>query len=257
MITTFSKFNYGFNITSQNNLMNFSEGGPELTAELSPGSYTFGEFALAIQSALNADGALDYTLSLNRSTNKITISASGVFSLLLSSGSNIGLSPFELMGFTQVVDLTGANTYIGQDKAGFEYYPQFLLQSYVPAEHFKESSDATINTTASGRVEVVRFGIDEKIEMDIKFITNLPMDGHVIKNNPSGLDDALDFLSDISQKRRFEFVPDVDVPGTFNKVILESAPGFNNGTGFKLRELYSQNLPNIYETGLLTLRVVT
>lgn len=256
MIMTFSKFNYGFNITSENYIINFDEGGPELSALLNPGSYTLGEFASEIQSALNTAGALEYTVSINRSTHKLTIAATGVFSILLSSGSNIGLSPFDIMGFTQVVDLTGLTSYTAQDRAGFEYYPQFLLQSYVPPEHFKESSDATVNETASGRVEVVRFGIVASIEMDIKFITSLTMDGKVIKNNPSGLEDALDFLSDISQKRRFEFVPDVDTPGTFYKVILDTAPGFNKGTGFKLRELFAQNLPNIYETGLLTLRVV-
>lgn len=257
MIYTYSKFNYGLSIDSTNNKLNFSEGGGELTATLSSGSYTLGDFVTAISSALNAAGALDYTVTLNRSTNVITISASGNFNILLSTGTNVGVSFADLMGFTQSLDLTGTNTYSGSSGAGFEYYPQFYLQSYVPPEIYKQSADATVNKTASGRVEVVRFGIEQFIEMDIKFITNLPMDGVLIKNNPSGLDAALDFLSDVSNKTKFEFVPNASSPSTFYKVIVESMPGIQNGTGFKLKELFTNNLPDIYETGVIKLRVIS
>lgn len=256
MIRTWSKFNYGFQIDTSNNSLNFSEGGPELTAVLESGDYTLGEFAEVVATALSAIGALDYTASINRNTNVITLSASGTFSILLATGSNIGISFAGLMGFSQVVDLTGAATYTGASTAGFQYYPQFLLQSYVPPEIFKQSADATVNKAASGRVEVIRFGVEQFIEMDIKFITDLPMDNVVIKNNPSGLQDAIDFLDDITQKAKFEFVPDVDTPGTFHEVILESFPGFQNGAGFKLKELFAQNLPDFYETGVIKLRVV-
>ena len=256
MIRTWSKFNYGFQITTSNNSLDFSEGGPQLTAVLESGDYSLGEFAEAIAVAMNTVGALDYTATLNRTTNVITISATGTFSILLATGTSIGVSFATLAGFTQVVDLTGAATYTGAGEAGYQYYPQFLLQSYVPPEIFKKSADATINKAASGRVEVIRFGVEQFIEMDIKFITDLPMDNVVIKNNPSGLQDAIDFLDDISSKAKFEFVPDVDTPSVFYEVILESFPGFDNGAGYKLKELFAQNLPDFYETGVIKLRVV-
>jgi hypothetical protein len=256
MIYSFSKFNYGLNVDTTNNKLNFSEGGPELTVTLNSGSYTLGEFVDAIDSGLNSTGALDYNATLNRATNVVTISASGPFNLLLNSGSNIGISFAGLAGFTQTTDLTGASSYVGRSPAGFEYRPQFLLQSYVPSSIFQQSADAVVNKTASGRVEVVRFGIEKYIEMDIKFVTNLPMDGVVIKNNPNGLQSCIDFLSDISQKTRFEFVPDINAPNVIEKVILESSPSYSNGTGFKLRELFSQKLPDIYDTGVIKLSVV-
>lgn len=256
MIRTWSKFNYGFQIDTSNNSLNFSEGGPELTAVLESGDYTLGEFAEIVATTLSTIGALDYTATIDRNTNIITLSASGTFSILLATGSNIGISFASLMGFSQVVDLTGAATYTGASAAGFQYYPQFLLQSYVPPEIFKQSADATVNKAASGRVEVIRFGVEQFIEMDIKFITDLPMDNVVIKNNPSGLQDAIDFLDDITSKAKFEFVPDVDTPSAFYEVILESFPGFQNGAGFKLKELFAQNLPDFYETGVIKLRVV-
>lgn len=256
MIYTYSKFNYGFVVDDSSNKLDFSEGAGQLTAEMPSGSYTMGEYVAALKAALNAAGTLIYNVTVDRTSNFITISASANFEILLSSGSNIGVSLNELIGFTQGTDLTGASAYTGATQAGKEYYPQFMLQSYVPSTNYQQSADATINKTASGRVEIVRFGIEKFIEMDIKFITNRPMDGFVIKHNPTGLEDALDFLTDISQKRRFEFVADISNPSGYEKVILESFPSFSNGAGFKLKELFSQNLPDIYETGVLKLRVV-
>jgi len=257
MIYTYSKFNYGMLVDDSSNKLDFSEGGGQLTAELTSGSYTLGEYASALQSAMRAAGLLEYTVSVNRSGNIITISAPSTFSLLLNTGTNVGVSLAETIGFMQASDLTGASSYSGSVKAGSEYYPQFMLQSYVPSAHYKQSADATVNKTASGRVEIVRFGTEKFIEMDIKFITSRVMDGIVIKNNSNGLQSALDFLTDITQKRRFEFVENINSPAVYEKVILESFPSHNDGTGFKLRELFSQNLPDIYETGVLKLRVVS
>lgn len=256
MIYTYSKFNYGLTVDEQSKAISINEGAGELIVEIDPGSYTLGEFVAAISAAFNSTGLLDYTVSLNRTTGLVTISASANFNLLLASGSQIGSSFATLLGFTQSTDLTGLSTYTGAARAGKEYYPQFWLQSYVPSTIFQQSADAVVNKTASGRVEVVRFGIEKYIEMDIKFVTDLPMTGEPIKNNPNGLQSCIDFMTDISQKNRFEFVPDVATPSVFESVILESAPSYSNGTGFKLRELFSQNLPDIYETGVIKLRVL-
>lgn len=257
MIYTFSKFNYGLRADNLSRVINFTEGGPELTATIETGSYTLGEYVSAIASALNTAGALDYTVTLNRSTNVVTISAPSNFNLLLDTGSNVSSSFASLLGFTQTTDLTGTNTYTGASPAGYQYSPQFMLQSYVSPDTFQQSVDAVVNKTASGRVEVVRFGIENFIEMDIKFITNKLMDNILIKNNPTGVEDAIAFLSDITEKSRFEFVPDVSTPSVFEKVLLESTPQSQNGTGFKLKELFSQNLPDFYETGVIKLRVIS
>ena len=143
MIRTWSKFNYGFQITTANNSLNFSEGGPQLTAIIESGDYSLGEFSEAIAIAMTTIGALDYTASIDRSSNVITISGTGIFSILLATGTSIGVSYATLAGFTQVVNLTGAVTYTGASAAGFQYRPQFLLQSYVPPEILKKSADAT------------------------------------------------------------------------------------------------------------------
>lgn len=257
MIRTWSKFNYGIQITVNNRFLNFSEGGPELTATLETGDYTLGQFPSIVEAALNQAGALTYEVVVDRlDNNRMTILADGTFSLLINTGSQSGTAPFLLMGFNYPGDLTGSATYSGNEDTGSQYFPQFLLQSYVDRLNFRQSNEATVNKTATGRVEVVNFGILQFFEMDVKFITDLPMDNVVIKNNPNGYMDAINLFADISQKYKFEFVPDVDDPETIYKVVLESFPGFNDGTGFKLKELFAQNLPDIYETGVFKLRLI-
>ena len=256
MIKTFSSFYFGFNITANNQFLNFSEGGPELTAKIRIDDYTLTEIASEIENQLNNIGALTYTVSVNRSTRVITISASGTFSLLTGTGSQDGSSIFDEIGFTQSVDLTGSSSYSGESPAGDIYEPQFKLQSFVDPDTSQASVDAVVLEATDGSVETLSFGNAKFIEADIKFITNLPMDGLVIKNNPNGLSDSIRFLEFITKKRKFEFNPDANNPSSFFKVILESTPGFRDGTGFKLRELFAQNLPDFYETGILTMRVV-
>jgi hypothetical protein len=257
MIYSRSKFNYGHTVDLTNQNIPFDEGGSELNAVIEPGSYSLSEFLVAIKTALETEGALTYTVTVNRSTNVITVSASSNFSLLTGTGTTLSSSAFDLMGFSTGTDLTGASTYVGNFGSGSEYFPQFWLQRYIPKEHFEQLADATVNKAASGRVEVVTFGREKFIELEIKFVTNLPMDGRVIYNNPTGVEDALDFLRYGISKAPFEFVPDTANPSSFSKVLLESTPGFSNGTGFKLRELIDQNLTDIYDIGLITLRVLT
>lgn len=255
MIDSFSTFYYGHTIARDNRFLNFSEGGGELSVELSPSTYTLTELLSAVQSGLNGSGANTYTLSVDRATRLVTISADATFELLVNTGSQSGQSVFELLGFTGA-DLTGSTSYVGNNPSGSQYSPQFKLQSYVDKTISEQGISTVINKTSEGNVEIVTFGRENFYEMDIKFITDLPMDGRVIKNNPSGLQDAIDFMSDIIGKTRFEFMPDIDDPDTYSKCILESTPGYSDGTGFKLRELFNQNLRDIYETGIIKLRVV-
>lgn len=255
MIQTFSKFYYGHQVTTLNLNIPFDEGGPELTAQVQTGSYTLSEFIVVVQDALNVAGANTYVVSVDRDTRLITISADGTFSLLVATGATIDSGLFGLLGFTGA-DRTGSTSYTGDTESGSVYRPQFKLQSYIDRTNFQEAQDASVNVSATGAVEVISFGINEFYEMDIKFITNLPMDGKVIRNNPNGLENAVSFLQDITLKNRFEFMPDEDDSDEFSKVILESTPGSNDGTGYRLKELFTKNIPDVYETGIMKLRVV-
>lgn len=255
-IDTFSVFYYGHNIDRNNRFLNIDEGGGEISVEIAVGSYTLSEFAAAVQSSLNSAGSNEYTVTVDRTSRRLTVAADAAFDLLVSSGSQLGQSAWSLLGFSGA-DRTGLLSYEGNLASGFEYRPQFKLQDYVDSEINSQGISTVINKTSEGAIEVVSFGREQFFEMNIRYITNLPQDGKVIRNNPNGVLDAVSFMEDATRKRRMEFMKDVDDRNTFAKVILESTPDSREGIGYKLRERISDSLRDYYDTGLLTFRVVS
>lgn len=256
-LSTFSTFYYGHNVTGDNQNINFDEGSGELTATVAVGSYTLTDFVTAVQTALNSAGTYTYTVSVDRSTRIITISSSsGNFSLLASSGTQVATGAWTLLGFDST-DVSGSSSYDGDSASGDQYSPQFKIQDYISSEDWRQASSATVNKTASGRVEVIKFGDEQFIQANIKYINDYAQpDSLIIKNTSTGVADVRTFMRYIINKRPFEFIPDIDTPATFEEVLLESAPGFKDGTGYKLRELYDKGFPGYYETGPLVFRVV-
>ena len=115
------------------------------------------------------------------------------------------------------------------------------------------------NVAADGvTVQTISFGLAKFIQFDIKFITNRKdvADCINIEHNPTGVEDIRTFLRDITLIKDFEFNPDRANPGTFKRVIVESMPNYPDGTGYKLKELFEQNIIDVYETGVITLRVI-
>jgi len=253
-LKTFSKFYYGYEITTDNNLVNFDEGGGELTGELNVGFYTLEQFAVEIQRALRAEGAFDYLVVVNRTTRKLTISAGSNFELLPVTGASSGVSAFPLMGFT--TDRASDDSYEGNVASGFSYAPQFILQDHVPTANWKKSVQASVNKTASGRVEVIKFGEEQFLQGNIMYITNITQDGAVVKTNGSGVQDFLDFMDWLIKKAPVEYMADIATVGTFQNLILESTPEDKSGTGYKLKELYDKGLPGYFESGILVFRMV-
>jgi hypothetical protein len=174
---------------------------------------------------------------------------------LVSTGTP-GNTIWELIGFSGA-DRTGSNIYTGNLQSTMKVYrPQFKLQDFISPEHFKKAIDPTTKKTADGKIEVVRFGTERFIQMNMRMITNKPMDGKVIRNNPTGVEDTIEFMDFATTKAEFEFMPDAADPDTFLTVILDKTPEAPDGTGYKLDELYERNLPDFFETGRLMMRVV-
>lgn len=255
MIKSYSIFYYGVEITEATRFINFKESGDELTAELSVASYTPTSICHEVQSKLNAAGDLNYICTFDRSTRKITISASGEFSLLWGSGSSFPSVAAGPLGFGNS-DLSGQTSYEGTGGVGSAWEPQFKLQDYVPPESYTQAVDESVHRAANGRVVVVKFGNESFIEFRVPYITNNVMPPGPIKNNQSGYEDAISFLNFAITKSPFEFMPDIDNRSEFFTVLLESTPESREGVGFKLRELFSQGLPGYYDTGVLKLRVL-
>lgn len=255
-ISTRSAFIYGHTITEGNNeFINFMEDGvTELSTTIDIGSYTISQFINKVAQALNDIGDNTYTVSLDRATRLITISADANFDLLVTNGTQVSISAFSLMGFT--TDRTGALTYTADIPSGSIYYPQYNLMGYVAFEDMEESVQSKVNESSSGEIEVISYGTRNFSEFNIKYATDIINQG-AITDNPTGVSDLRIFMQYITKKRPFEFLPDKDIPDTFDSAILESTTKSKDGTGFMLRELYSQKLANYFETGKLTLRRIT
>ena len=253
-VHTFSKFYYDFIIDTDTQYLPFNEGAGELIADITRGSYapTVGLFAVA--SAMNNAGTQSYSITLDRLTRLVTISADANFDLLVVTGSPASTA-FSRLGFTGF-DRTGTNIYTGDLPIAKVYEPQFKLQDYMPSSVNTSSIDPTVRKTADGRVEVVRFGTEKFVEMQIKFATNRPMDGVVIKNNPTGVEDLIDFMEHLITKEAVEFMPDVGDPNTYQIIRIEKTKGDKNGMAYELEEQYKKNLPDVYDSGLLTFRLV-
>jgi hypothetical protein len=253
MIDNFSAFYYNFDIGNGNKNISFSEGAGELIATIQVGSFTASELAQRIKIALDLAGTNVYTVAFDRQNRSFAISSGSPFSLLVSTGT-AGASAYGFLGFTGP-DRTGFSTYSGGVSGDF-YLPQFKLQDFISQDDYQKLVDPSINESADGRVEVVRFGISKFIQMNIKYATDKASDGKVIRNNPTGVDDLRRFMQFLFLKKPLEFMPSVLDLATFTKIRLESTDFDGKGTGFKLKELYDKNLAGYFETGILVFRTL-
>lgn len=255
-ISSHSLFYYGHVVTGDNNLIPFKEGaGPEKIAELPVGSYTLSRFVEIIVAALNAASSLDWGGTVNRSTRVINLTSSGPASLLFGTGSVNANTPAALAGFN-ATDKLNLTSFFGDFASGYSYSPQFPLQSYLPKTANKKMVNAVVTKSATGdSVSVQSFGIDRFIKGNIKFITNQPTEG-VLRNNPNALEEIKDFMDFIVEKNPIEFMEDENDPDSYDPVYLESTQTDANGTSYELTEYVDRNLPEYFETGLLTFKVI-
>jgi hypothetical protein len=258
MIETRSVFYYGIVIDENTKSIPFSEGGPELLAEVKVGSFTPTDFANQVSTALNAVSSNNYVVSFDRVTRSMTISADSNFELLTSSSVLSGSSAYPIMGYTGA-DKTGGNSYISEEGTGKEYKPQYFLQSYIPLINSQKASGATINVSATGVTEVIQYGKNFFMTCNIKFAVNNSSQACVssfIDPNINGYDDLIDFMEYCATKGEIEFMENINDRDSFDRVIFESSRTDKNGVGFELKELIREGLKNHYETGIIKFRKV-
>jgi hypothetical protein len=248
-IDTYSAFTYGHTITTDNNYINFDEGAGEIAVQISIGSYSMGEFIEAVSTALNSGGTLEYSVSLDRSTRFLTISSTASFSLLVDTGANASISAFPLMGFTGA-DVSGLSI-TGNIASGSYFEPQNILQSYVDFRDNVKTTNASVNQSASGVVEVVSYGAVKFMECNIVPQTDIIGQGS-IKNDANGVANLRDFLSYCITKAPIEFIPDIDTPSTFTKCLLESTRESKQGVDFKIKQF--KKLFAYFQSGGLVFR---
>lgn len=255
-LSTHSKFYYGFEVSGENNYLDFSEGGPEISAVVDVGSYTPTQFAARIQAAMREAGTQNYVVSFDRDTRKITISAPLNFELLISSGSHTGTSVYSTAGFAGA-DETGTNSYLAGAAIATVYTTQFILQSYIAPEDNEGATYGTVNKSASGNIEVVTFGDEAFTEFEISYVNDRDNGPDApIRYNPNGISELRQLMRHFISKAPFEFMPDEDDTNDFVSMFLESSPEDPNGLKYKLKEQYGRGLPGYFNTGVLKFRML-
>ena len=256
MINTDSIFYWIDPVEDDNFYLNFDEGAGELTAEVPTGNYSPTDLAFAVQDAMNNVGLNGYVVTFDRSLRTYQITGAAPFDLLIQTGTNVGADVFPLLGFTGS-DLTGLSSYGSNNQVGYAYRPQFKLQDFVSFEDLQRAINPSVNKSATGAVEVVRFGVEKFFEFNIRFCTDIDQGAFgPIRTNLNGVDDVRQFLRYCTTKGDLEFMPDEKNVGDYFKVLLESTEEDSKGTGYRLKELYPQNLPGYFDTGKLVFRVV-
>ena len=251
----FSKFYGGFNVDESSFYLPFKEGaGPELNAQVAVGSYSVSDFCAAIKSALNSAGSFSYTVTMNRTTRILTITSSGSFTILGSTGTTVGQSILPKIGF--LIDTSSSTSHIGTVAVGYEYRPQFPLQDYTPSKNNSKAVEASINKSASGIIQVVKFGVEKFIKFSIQYVNNEPSSSNIIRYNPNAITELNSFLDDSISKNYIEFMYDENDVNNFEVIILESTSYDQKGVGYELKEMTNKKLYGHWETGLLTYRKI-
>jgi len=100
--------------------IDFDEGGAELTATLTLGTYTADALCAHIQTLMRAEGALAYVVSYSKATRKFTIAAPSNFTIRWDTGTNKAADISDLCGYSDAANDTGAATYAA-DYTRFHY----------------------------------------------------------------------------------------------------------------------------------------
>lgn len=249
-----SVFFFGHIVTANNCYINFTEGGAEITARLSIGSYALTDYITEVARAMTEAGSQAYDCIVDRATRLIAITALDPFQLLLASGSNYGAAITEMAGF-EAIDTPLALEHIGTYPSGKAYLPQAPINGYTPFKHWKGASDASVNVSASGRATIISFGNLERMKCNIHAVTDKDMGTtSPIENNPNAINECLEFLEYVTQKNPIEFMFDREAPEEFDKCILEQTKDSKDGVSFELYEGLGRGLMGIYETDSLTFR---
>ncbi len=253
-IKTRSVFYYGHTVDDSNYAIDFTEGENTINAEMPVGDYSLSGFVAAIEVLLNKSGDNTYSVTLNRDSRFITITSSGEFGLLVGTGSSFSM--FGLMGFSGD-DKPAAMFHIGSVGSGMEWRPQHILESYDPKENNLERISPSINESTSGEIESLFFGERVFIRFNAKLITNIEQKSRsIVEEDINGVGNAISFLTYITTKAKFEFMPDRDNRSDFVNVLLERIRGSSSGTGFMLEKMFGEAGQQYYETGLITMRVL-
>jgi hypothetical protein len=254
MIDTYSIFFYGKTITAENRSFTFFEGAEEINASIPSGNYSMTAISQALSRALNNASSNNYVygVTFNRNSLKLKISCNNLFGI---KNSNLDSPLLTELGFEDD-DILSTSEAEGTLPATATYEPQFLLQDYVSPEKNATMVSASELVSASGKTQVVRFGLKRELKLNIRWANNYLVDGGWIKQNPEAVEQLNDFMLHCVEKNIVELMPDLNERTDYYRMILVSTEESGDGTAYSLKERYDQDTPNYYDSGILTFRLV-
>lgn len=253
MIETKSFFVYGIVITSANRYVDFKEGAQAYSVELLPGRYTLSTIARELSRALNSMGLLSYACTINRTTRKITVKASGAFQFVVDGAPHAGSSAFPMLGFTSSKEGTSIESDLGIGKV---YTPPRYLQDFSHPDHNLSAISESLNESGDGTTEIFSLGEKRLCEFNIDYITDNAANYDFIENESGMVAKTTDFLAYMTKKGPFDFIPDRANPSFFWTLVIEKNTYNAKGTGFRLFEMSGLGHIKMWETKLMTFRVV-
>lgn len=258
----YSKFVYGFTLDATNNVLPIKLLLTEYTVYIPIGRYTGESLAVAIKAACEAEVPTEtFTVTYDKVTRKFYILCSNGFEILFGSGVVTLNNCASVIGFNNTDHTVTLNPplfdYESDFAAGYEYKPQFPLQSYNKLGTIKKLTDPVVNKTADGEIEMVYYGEENYIEFEIKYITDIHYpDGSLIRNNQNALSEVKSFLNYCILKNIVTFYPDENSDEVINIRLDKTSEDSTNGTAYRIEEEYNANMPNYYKTNKLTWRVM-
>lgn len=168
-------------ISSKNNKIDFTEGGSQLTATLTPGSYSPTALCTEIDSKMTAAGAQSYTVTFNSITRKFTIAQGGAtFSLLFESGTNAALSASSVLGF-DIEDLSDVLSYSST------YALSAIARLSKPISIYKGSAYYNENSRDANKIFMVDDNTFLRDYPFSRFTAAIPDKFAAVEKNPDGL----------------------------------------------------------------------
>lgn len=119
-------YNYATNL--ENNTITIDEGGGPLVATVADGQYSAFTVISVLEAALNSAGALTYTVTIDQTTLRTTIAATGPFEILWNSGTLSYM--YKILGFDPV-DTGSAASHTGTNSYNFSGPDSVLLKSTI------------------------------------------------------------------------------------------------------------------------------
>lgn len=194
----------------------FDEGGAPLLADVADGTYfwrgdgTAADMCLALKTALDAAGALTYTVTI-ATTGVLTIAATGPFTLLWLTGG--GDLPAATCGFANADQGSVANACVGDFQVAFGWWPEQM--AIVDSERFPAYRSVQ-STIMNGRTRTQLWGA----RMQRRVLVDVLPARKIFTAEEVRLQEAFErFYAYLATGGRFELTINTAVPGTYQQYV--------------------------------------